>query len=84
VVRGEDLAGLKARDGLFDTALLAAGTGVVAELFARREVFNADVRMLRLYASSAGGAPDDFGPAHTARSAKTNSAFRYSLSRWTR
>jgi len=80
VVRGEDLAGLKARDGLFDTALLAAGTGVVGEFHTRLEVLYADVRMVRLYASRAGGAPDDFLPAHTAhsRGETMNSRFSYS------
>ncbi len=68
MVRGEDLAGLQALDSLFDTALLAAGTGVVGEFHARPEVLYADVWMLRLYASSAGGAPDDFLPAHAAHS----------------
>jgi hypothetical protein len=80
VVRGEDLAGLKARDGLFDTALLAAGTGVVGEFHTRLEVLYADVWMLRLYATRARGAPDDSGPAHAAhsRGAKTNSLSPYS------
>ncbi len=73
MVHGEDLAGLEAREGLFNGADLAAGTGVVAELFARLEVLHADVRMLRLYASSAGGAPDDFLPAHSAHQSQSHS-----------
>ncbi len=80
MVRGVDLAGLKARDSLFDTALLTLGTGVIAELFARLKVLYADVRMLRLYATRTRGAPDDFLPAHAAhsRGAKTNSLSPYS------
>ncbi len=80
MVHGVDLAGLKARGGLFGAALLAVGTGVIAELFARLQVFNADVCVLRLYAASTRGATDDFGPAHAAhsRGAKTNSLSPYS------
>ena len=68
MVHGVDLAGPKARGGLFGAALLAVGTGVVGEFLARLEVLYADVWMLRLYAARAGGAPDDSGPAHTGTS----------------
>ncbi len=80
MVSAEDPAGTKPRGSLFGGTLLTLGTGVIAELFARLEVFNADVRMLRLYASRTGGAPDDSGPAHTAhsRGAAMNSRFSYS------
>ncbi len=73
MVRGEDLAGLKALDGLLDAALLTGGPGVIAELFARLQVLYADVGVLRLYASSARGAPDDSRPTHATHQSQSHS-----------
>ena len=72
-MHGIDLAGLQARGGLFDAANLAAGTGVIAELFARSEVLYPDVRVVRLYAARAGDAPDNSGPAHATHQSQSHS-----------